>query len=176
MGVVSIPSLQRRWEDWLALWRTGCLIIVSPWDVALRTFAERADLLPRRMAALDLDPDTIARAEPIAFGEVLRCCATCESYERCEWDLRQDPGDPAWRDYCPNVARLGGLVGPDCDDPPRRPRSALGNDRGPARRGAHRVLVTRADRNARKADPPSYAGSSRPFSAEPHPSLSAGRE
>jgi hypothetical protein len=112
MGVASIPSLHRHWEDWLAMWRIGSLVIVSPWDDALRAFAERADLLPRRMAALDLDPNTLARTESVAFGEVLRYCATCESAERCEWDLRQDPGDPAWQDYCPNAARLSALARP----------------------------------------------------------------
>ena len=110
MGVASIPALHRCWEDWLAMWRIGCLTIVSPWDAALRAFAERADLLPRRMAALELDPNTVARVQSVAFGDLLRYCATCESYELCEWDLRQDPGDPAWQEYCPNAARLGALA------------------------------------------------------------------
>jgi hypothetical protein len=176
MGVASVPSLHRHWEDWLAMWRIGCLIAVSPWDLALRAFAKRADLLPRRMQALGLDPNTVAGAEPVAFGEVLQYCAACESYDRCEWDLRQDPGDPAWRDYCPNAARLSALARPDRGDPPRRPRSALGNDRGRARHGAHRVLGSGADRSARKADLPSYPGASRRFSAEPRLGLSPGRE
>ena len=78
------------------MWRMDCLIIVSPWDAALRAFAERADLMPCRMAALGLDPNTVARVEPVAFGDVLRHCATCETYERCEWwDLRQHPSGMA---------------------------------------------------------------------------------
>jgi len=92
------------------MWRIDCLIIVSPWDAALRGFAERADLLPRRMAALDLDPNTVAEVEPVAFRDLLRFCAACESYGRCEWDLRQDPGDLAWQEYCPNAAKLRALA------------------------------------------------------------------
>ncbi len=112
MGTASIPRLQRCWEDWLAIWRIGCLTTVAPWDAALRAFAERADLLPRRMAALDLDPNAVARIEPAAVRELMRFCAACESDEQCEWDLRQDPDDPAWQDYCPNAARLSALAPP----------------------------------------------------------------
>src|SRR5438034_3879530 len=59
MGAVSIHS-----PDRYCAWRMGCLILVAPWDTALRAFAERADLLPRRMAALRLDSDTVAHDEP----------------------------------------------------------------------------------------------------------------
>jgi hypothetical protein len=110
MNTACIPSLQRCWEDWLAAWRIGCLISVLPWDAALRAFAERAELLPRRMAALNLEPNTFARAEPAAFRELVRFCAACESDELCEWDLRQNPDDPAWQDYCPNAERLRALA------------------------------------------------------------------
>jgi hypothetical protein len=110
MGAVSTHSHDRYWEPWLAAWRMGCLILVAPWDAALRAFAERADLLPRRMAALRLDPDTVAHDEPAAFRDLLRLCAACESPELCEWHLRQDPGDPAWQNYCPNAARFRALA------------------------------------------------------------------
>jgi hypothetical protein len=90
-------------------------------------------LLPRRMAALDLDADTVERVEPAVFRDVRNTCATCEAPEQCEWDLMHNPGNPAWQDYCPNAAMFStlgalGLFGPatrpwppGLDKPPRRP-------------------------------------------------------
>ncbi len=100
----------RYWEPWLSMWRTNALLLVEPWDNALRAFAERAQFLPRRMAAVGLDQDKLARAEPLTMRELIERCTTCESPERCEWDLREDPANPAWQAYCPNAARLIALA------------------------------------------------------------------
>jgi hypothetical protein len=67
---------------------------------------EAADLLMRRMAALDLDKNEIAAAEPHTLQDLQRHCTLCESHRQCARDLRRDPGDSAWEDYCPNVAML----------------------------------------------------------------------
>jgi hypothetical protein len=111
MDALSARSSERYWEPWLAAWRMNCLMLAAPWDAALRAFAERAELMPRRMAALDLDPDAVAHNDPAAFGDLLGLCAACESPELCEWHLRQDPDDPAWQDYCPNAPKLRVLAG-----------------------------------------------------------------
>jgi hypothetical protein len=65
--------------------------------------------LPRRMAALGLDTDTVARFDPDTFGSLRSVCATCEHHERCQWDLRQDCANPVWQEYCPNRATLRAL-------------------------------------------------------------------
>jgi Family of unknown function (DUF6455) len=70
---------------------------------------EHADLLPRRMAALGLDADTVARFDPATFRDLQRFCATCEYPELCRWDLRQNPANPMGQKYCPNWATLDGL-------------------------------------------------------------------
>jgi hypothetical protein len=119
VSVASHPSLHRFSEEWLAMWKMAGLIVLSPWDSVLQAFAERSDLLPRRMAFVGLDPHTVARVEPSAFGDLLRRCATCESYERCEWDLMEDPKDSVWQEYCPNAAMLSALAGPACGCPDR---------------------------------------------------------
>jgi hypothetical protein len=93
-------------DPWLALWRAGSLLLVEPWDNALRAYAERAQLLPRRMAALDLDPDKVARAEAPMVRELVERCTACNSPEECEQALRQDPADRAWQTYCPNASAL----------------------------------------------------------------------
>jgi hypothetical protein len=67
---------------------------------------ESADLLLRRMAALDLDRDEVAATEPRVFQDLQRVCALCESHRRCARDLGRDLSDQAWEDYCPNVATL----------------------------------------------------------------------
>jgi hypothetical protein len=111
MDAPSTNSLQHCWEQWLAAWRLGALIGACPWDRGLRAFIERSELLPRRMATLGLDSDA-ARVESAKLLELMQHCAACESDEQCEWDLRQDPSNPAWQDYCPNRERLHILCNP----------------------------------------------------------------
>jgi phosphohistidine phosphatase SixA len=76
----------------------------------LRQLAEHgpdaADLLARRMAALDLDKDEIASAVPRTLQDLQRVCTMCESRRQCARDLGRDPAGPAWENYCPNVAVL----------------------------------------------------------------------
>jgi hypothetical protein len=54
------------------------------------------ELLSRRVRAFQLDKNEIARVEPIAFGELQRRCASCESREECELGLADDFADVAW--------------------------------------------------------------------------------
>ena len=54
-----------------------------------------ADLLLRRMLALQLDKDEIVRLEPVTFGELQTLCAHCEGRERCEVALADDFADVA---------------------------------------------------------------------------------
>ena len=70
---------------------------------------ESADLLLRRMAALDLDRKEVAQVEPQTFRDLQRICTLCESHRQCARDLVRDSSDPAWEDYCPNVATLRAL-------------------------------------------------------------------
>jgi hypothetical protein len=84
--------------------------MLAPSDTISKiTPVEICALLPRRMAALGLDADTVARFDPDIFGNLRRLCATCEYHERCRGDLRQDYANPAWQAYCPNSATLRAL-------------------------------------------------------------------
>jgi len=90
-------------------------------------------LLPRRMAALDVDADTVDRIEPTVLHDLKSICATCDAPEQCAWDLMHNPGNPAWQEYCPNSATLSVLAGlgrfgpaqqrwpAGLEKPPRRP-------------------------------------------------------
>lgn len=85
------------------------------WDVGLTTYdlqrlvrhgSHAADLLLRRMAALDLDREEIAEADRAALLDLQRVCTSCASKRRCRRDLARRPDDRVWQDYCPNVATL----------------------------------------------------------------------
>jgi Family of unknown function (DUF6455) len=70
---------------------------------------DSADLLLRRMAALDLDENEVSRTEPRTFQDLQRVCTMCNSHRRCKRDLARDSADPVWQDYCPNAATLMAL-------------------------------------------------------------------
>ena len=67
-------------------------------------------LLPRRMAALDIDVGMVESIEPALLCDLREFCAVCKSPEQCDRDLRENPVNPAWLDYCPNSALLGILA------------------------------------------------------------------
>ncbi len=67
---------------------------------------DAADLLVRRMAALDLDRNEVAETVPGTFRDLQRLCSLCQSHRKCAQDLKRDPADPEWQEYCPNVATL----------------------------------------------------------------------
>jgi Family of unknown function (DUF6455) len=67
---------------------------------------ESADLLLRRMEALDLDRNEVSQTTPETFRDLQRTCTMCESHRRCARDLARDSAIPAWKDYCPNAATL----------------------------------------------------------------------
>jgi hypothetical protein len=70
---------------------------------------DSADLLLRRMAALDLDRKEVSQTEPRTFQDLQRVCTMCNSHRRCKRDLARDSADRAWQDYCPNAATLMAL-------------------------------------------------------------------
>ncbi len=70
---------------------------------------EAANLLLRRLAALDLDPAEVAQVGPQTFRDLQRTCSLCESKRRCVRDLAHDSAAPEWQDYCPNAQTLMAL-------------------------------------------------------------------
>jgi len=70
---------------------------------------DAAELLRRRMTALDLDQREVRCVEPAALQDLQRVCSLCSHHRRCAHDLAQDPDNPAWKDYCPNAETLAAL-------------------------------------------------------------------
>lgn len=71
-----------------------------------RSDSRGAELLARRMAALDLDCQEVARLMPETLHDLQRLCTFCSRRKSCARDLGRDPFDPKWKDYCPNVATV----------------------------------------------------------------------
>jgi Family of unknown function (DUF6455) len=69
-----------------------------------RLGANSADLLLRRMAALDLDNKEISEIAPQTLRELQRTCTMCANKRQCARDLARDATDPEWENYCPNAA------------------------------------------------------------------------
>jgi hypothetical protein len=78
------------------------------WELTKRA-AAAADLLPKRMAALHLEPVIVAPRDLPVLRDMQRVCGLCRSKGRCMRDLVHDPNDPAWEKYCPNRATLNEL-------------------------------------------------------------------
>jgi hypothetical protein len=74
-----------------------------------RSGPDAADLLVRRMAALDLDRAEVRRVAPRALQDMQRVCTLCSKHRRCAHDFARNQVDPAWKRYCPNVETLMAL-------------------------------------------------------------------
>jgi hypothetical protein len=84
--------------------------------------------LDRRLAALELDRAEIQRREPQVLSDLRRVCTMCKSGRECRHDLAENPYDPGWREYCPNVVTLDALSA-DCAKWARRSRAIAMSDR-----------------------------------------------
>jgi len=70
-----------------------------------------ADLLLRRMASIDLNPEEVSLIRHQIFQDLRRVCTRCRSRRRCIRDLACEPNSPEWKDYCPNASTLEELDG-----------------------------------------------------------------
>ena len=79
----------------------------------LRTLAgkwpDSADLLPQRLAALQLTDDVVLQGEPGVLRDMQRVCSLCGEKQRCGHDLDNNSSSPEWREYCPNAETLEAL-------------------------------------------------------------------
>ena len=76
---------------------------------AITEVADSSDLLKRRMRAMHLDPDDLARDPARMAGITTGLCARCEARGKCMLDLDDEFADPGWgdwRNYCPNATNL----------------------------------------------------------------------
>jgi len=118
-GGSLIAAISHWYRDWTAGDELSCCgereiermandLGMSPSE--LQTLVNRgpdaADLLLRRMVALDLDRNEVCQTAPGTFKDLQRVCAMCESRKRCARDLGRNGAGSEWKDYCPNAATL----------------------------------------------------------------------
>ncbi len=120
-----IEALSRWWRDWteggaaselrccaedeIARMAQDAGVSVAEFRKLTRLGPEGADLLLRRMEALELDPKEVSQTERRTLQDLQRVCAMCESHRRCARDLAHDSENPVWEDYCPNAETLKSL-------------------------------------------------------------------
>jgi hypothetical protein len=73
---------------------------------ALDRLADQPLLLPRLLKALHIDPEAVARSEPMVYRDLQRVCAMCDSKKRCARDLAAETAAIKFEDYCPNTLTL----------------------------------------------------------------------
>ena len=103
-----IEALSRWWRDWteggaaselrccaedeIARMAQDAGVSVAEFRKLTRLGPEGADLLLRRMEALELDPKEVSQTERRTLQDLQRVCAMCESHRRCARDLAHDSG------------------------------------------------------------------------------------
>lgn len=94
----------------------------------LRTLAgrwpESADLLPRRLDALNIDMQGLSREQPQLANDLKKHCSLCAVKGQCEHDLDKHPGDPVWQHYCPNTMTLLAISKANVEQP-KNPEAGL---------------------------------------------------
>jgi hypothetical protein len=68
-----------------------------------------ARLLLDRMAAQNLDVETISKSDPSTMRDLQRLCSICSTKKRCQRDLRYNRADPVWQQYCLNSRTIAAL-------------------------------------------------------------------
>jgi hypothetical protein len=125
---LSLPArMGRWWSTWMG--RRSRIAEVDNLDPALASEISRdlgtrvgelralagkwpdtsAELLGRRLKALDLDPAEISRAQPATARDLAARCSLCNDKTRCRHDLDRNPGAPGWQEYCVNTTTIAAL-------------------------------------------------------------------
>jgi hypothetical protein len=122
-------QLSRTWRNWRSNSASLAeLHNLSPHDLAnvarevgastdeLRTLAgkwpDSANLLARRMAALQIDPLALRKSYPAVSRDLQKTCSLCKEKARCEHDLDSGGIPSYWQKYCANSTTLMAILKP----------------------------------------------------------------
>jgi hypothetical protein len=80
----------------------------------LHTLAARgphsADLLQKMLPALGVDPEKLAKADPLIMHDLQRLCVVCNKKTRCQHELADGTAAADFRQFCPNAVTLDALI------------------------------------------------------------------
>jgi hypothetical protein len=65
-----------------------------------------SDLLYERMQAMGIARADVDRVAHGLIRDLERSCSCCADKGECKRDLAAHPGDPVWKEYCPNAISL----------------------------------------------------------------------
>jgi hypothetical protein len=77
---------------------------------------DSAELMPRLLSALGLDPEVLRRAEPMVYRDLQRVCSCCADKGRCAHDLAEGSIAATYREFCPNAETVSALAAEDIED------------------------------------------------------------
>lgn len=75
----------------------------------VRKGTHAADELPKMLAALGLDAETLAHKQPMVFHDMERVCARCMHKRQCDRDLETDAAAAHYEEYCANAQTIDAL-------------------------------------------------------------------
>ena len=78
-------------------------------DQLVRRGPHAADELPKMMAAVGLNTEAIARAQPLVMRDLERVCVLCERKDQCDRDLAAGTAAQHYKEYCVNAETLAAL-------------------------------------------------------------------
>lgn len=68
-----------------------------------------ADLLQKMLVALDVDPQVIARKDPLVMRDLQRLCINCADKKLCARELAKGTAAAHFHEFCPNAFTLDAL-------------------------------------------------------------------
>jgi hypothetical protein len=69
-----------------------------------------ADLLRKMLAALHVDLEVIATAEPAVLRDLQRLCAACDRKSQCRHEMAAGTAAAHFHEFCPNAFTLDALL------------------------------------------------------------------
>jgi hypothetical protein len=69
-----------------------------------------AELMPKRLELLGVDPAYVKHAEPATYRDLERVCAMCASSRRCAEDLAKGDAQAGMESYCLNAFTIDSLL------------------------------------------------------------------
>jgi hypothetical protein len=71
-----------------------------------------AELLPRLLAALGVDPDALRRQDLATMRDLQRLCIHCSQKSQCQHELAAGTAAQSYHEFCPNAYTLDFLLRP----------------------------------------------------------------